>query len=166
MVIFTQFIFQTLQILKHLDLVLSIHCHILMTSYVGFIYSSYSVATGSWSNCSSCGVPWSYSKWSYHAIEGFHVTSYQANFASHHTRDGHVGFLFTWSGIGKYNKMSRYFLLSSYHNTKLQLSDKNICTYSRWKFYFFLWSKLKVQAFLLFFSIPHHTKGNHAAGAK
>ena len=24
-------------------------------------------------------------------IEGFHVTSYQAKFASHHTRDRHVG---------------------------------------------------------------------------
>ena len=40
-------------------------------------------------------------------IEGFHVTSYQANFASHRTRDRHVGFL--------YNKMSRYFLFSSCH---------------------------------------------------
>ena len=28
------------------------------------------------------------------SIEGFHVTSYQANFASHHTPDCHVGFLF------------------------------------------------------------------------
>ena len=27
------------------------------------------------------------------AIEDFHVTSYQANFASHPTRDHHVGFL-------------------------------------------------------------------------
>ena len=26
------------------------------------------------------------------AIEGFHVTSYQANFASRHTCDRHVGF--------------------------------------------------------------------------
>ena len=26
--------------------------------------------------------------------EGFYVTSYQANFVSHHTRDHHVGFLF------------------------------------------------------------------------
>ena len=30
---------------------------------------------------------------SYYAIEGFHVTSYQANFASHPSRDRHVGFL-------------------------------------------------------------------------
>ena len=27
------------------------------------------------------------------SIEGFHVTSYQANFASHPSRDGHVCFL-------------------------------------------------------------------------
>ena len=27
-------------------------------------------------------------------IEGFHVTSCQANFASYHTRNCHVGFLF------------------------------------------------------------------------
>ena len=67
-------------------------------------------------------------------IEGFHVTSYQANFASHHTRGGHVGFFFTQSGIGKYNKMSPYFLFSSYHITKLQLSDKNISTHARLKF--------------------------------
>ena len=52
-------------------------------------------------------------------IEGFHVTSYQANFASHPTRDRHVGFLLAWRGIGKHDKMSRYFLFSSYHNTKL-----------------------------------------------
>ena len=63
-------------------------------------------------------------------IEGFHVTSYQANFASHHTCYRHVGFLFTQSGIGRYNKMSCYFLFISYHNTKLQLSDKNISTHS------------------------------------
>ena len=62
-------------------------------------------------------------------MEGFHVTSYQANFASHHTCDRHVGFLFTRSSIEKYNKMC-YFLVSSYHNTKLQLSEKNISTHS------------------------------------
>ena len=42
-------------------------------------------------------------------IEGFYVTSYQANFASHHTCDCHVGFLLAWRGIGKYNKMFHYF---------------------------------------------------------
>ena len=50
-------------------------------------------------------------------IEGFHVTSYQANFASHLTRDRHVGFLSPQSSIGKYNKMSQNFLFSSYHCT-------------------------------------------------
>ena len=30
------------------------------------------------------------------------------------------------AGIGKYNKMPQIFLVSSYHNTKLQPSDKNI----------------------------------------
>ena len=60
-------------------------------------------------------------------IEGFHVTSYQANFASHHTHDRHVGF--PSHGIGKHNKMFCYFLFSSYHIIKLQLSDKNISTH-------------------------------------
>ena len=53
----------------------------------------------------------------------------------------HTGFLFTLSGIGKYNKMSRYISLSSYHDTKLQLSDKNIITHtglSHTQFEFFL----------------------------
>ena len=40
-------------------------------------------------------------------IEGFHVMSYQANFASHHTHDRHVGFPLAWQAIGKHNKMSR-----------------------------------------------------------
>ena len=53
------------------------------------------------------------------AIGGFHVTSYQANFASHRTRVRHVGFLFTSDGIGKSNKMFHYFLFSSFHITKL-----------------------------------------------
>ena len=51
-------------------------------------------------------------------IEGFHVTSYQANFASPHTHNRHVGFLLAWHGIGKYNTMFRYFLFSSYNNSK------------------------------------------------
>ena len=46
----------------------------------------------------------------------------------------HVGFLLAWNGIGKHNEMSRYFLLSSYHNTKLQQSDKNIGTHTWRKF--------------------------------
>ena len=67
-------------------------------------------------------------------IGAFHVTSYKANFASHHTRDRHVGFQFTCEGIGKSNKMYHYFLFSSYHITKLQPSDKNINTHTRMKF--------------------------------
>ena len=58
------------------------------------------------------------------------MKSYQANFASHHTRDRHVGFFFAPDGIGKQNKMSYFFFLNLYHNTKLQLSDKNITTHT------------------------------------
>ena len=61
----------------------------------------------------------------------FNVTSDQANFASHHTRDHHVGFPLAWEGIGKSNKTFHNFLFSSYHITKLQLSGKNIITHTR-----------------------------------
>ena len=61
-------------------------------------------------------------------IEGFHVMSYQVNFASHHTRNCLVGFLSEQDGIGKNIKMFLYFLCRSYHITKLQLSDKIIST--------------------------------------
>ena len=64
-----------------------------------------------------------------YGIEGFHVTSYQAKFESHHTCDRHVGFLFAWSSIGKHNKMSCSILFSLRHNTKIQLSKKNIRTH-------------------------------------
>ena len=88
----------------------------------------------------------------YHPIEGFHVTSYQANFASHHTRNRHVGFLFAGDGIGKHNKMFRYFLFSSYHITKLQLSDKNISTHNWLKIQILPWSKSKSSSVFFFFS--------------
>ena len=78
------------------------------------------------------------------AIEYFHVTSYEANCASHHTRDVHVGFLYLQSGIGKPNKMSKNFSFISYHNTKLQLSDKNISTHTRVNFKILLRSKSKI----------------------
>ena len=71
--------------------------------------------------------------WDTFCYRGFHVTSFYqfySLFTCHHTPDRHVGFLFTQSGIGKYNKMTRYFLFSSYHNTKLQLSNKNFSTHS------------------------------------
>ena len=50
---------------------------------------------------------------------GFSCDVISSQFATHHTRDRHVGFLLAWHGIGKHNKMSHYFLFSSYHNTKL-----------------------------------------------
>ena len=93
-------------------------------------------------------------------IEGFHVTSYQINFASHHTSDRHVGFLSTWDDIGKSNKMLHYFWLSSYHITKLQQSDKNISAHSGFKFQMIPFIKWKVRAFFVVFSIPCCTKGN------
>ena len=67
--------------------------------------------------------------WEVSLIESFLVTSYPANLASH-TCYHHVGFLFTQFSIGKHNKISQNFLFSSYHNTKLQLSDKNINTHT------------------------------------
>ena len=60
--------------------------------------------------------------------------SYQANFASHHTRDHRVGFLFARPNIGKQNKMFRNSLFRSDHNIKLQLSDKNINPTLGWNF--------------------------------
>ena len=61
--------------------------------------------------------------------------SYQANVVSHHPRNRHAGFFSARSGIGKYNKISGYFLLSSCHNTKFNLRDKNITTHTRFKFH-------------------------------
>ena len=59
-------------------------------------------------------------------IESFQVKSYQANFASHRTHDCQICFLTPQSGTEKHNKMAQNFHNSSYHNTKLQLNDKNI----------------------------------------
>ena len=44
-------------------------------------------------------------------IEGFHVTSYQANFASHHTRNRHVSFRFTRAVLENTTKCSVTFYL-------------------------------------------------------
>ena len=76
---------------------------------------------------------WLFGKYA-ECIEGFHVTSYQVNFASHHTRDRPVGFLSAHCGIWKYNKMSRYFVSSLFHTTKLKLRDKNDTTHTPLKF--------------------------------
>ena len=52
-------------------------------------------------------------------------------------------------------KMFNYFLLSSYHITRLQPSDKNISTHTRMKF-----QSSKFQRCLLFFSLSRCVKGN------
>ena len=63
-------------------------------------------------------------------------------------------------------QMFRYFLSSSYHWTKLQLSGKNISTPTLLKFQFLPWGKSKVQTFFFFLFLfsPYHTvqKGNQA----
>ena len=65
-------------------------------------------------------------------IEGFHVTSYQAIFASHHTRDRHVGYALSTRRYWENKIMFYYFLILSssclYLIIKLQQSDKNIST--------------------------------------
>ena len=104
-----------------------------------------------------------------HIIESFHVTSYEANFASHHTCDCHVGFLLAWRGIGKHNKMPHYFYLvhttiSNYNRvTKISTHTpvgnfKSFCEVNqKFKHFFFLF-------FVFCFSfIPRHTKGNQTA---
>ena len=62
------------------------------------------------------------------------------------TRNCHVVFLSLQSGIGKHNKMPLNFSFSSYHNTKLILSDKNISTHTRWNLKILRWSKSKLPA--------------------
>ena len=61
-------------------------------------------------------------------------------------------FPFAWPGIVKYMKMSQYFLFSSYHNTKLRLSEKNIKTHTLcWNFKSCYEVNQKQQHVLLFF---------------
>ena len=80
----------------------------------------------------------------------------QANFTSHHTRDHHIGFLFTRSGIGKYNKCPRtfYLVLTTIpnYNWVTRISAHTFC----WNFNSF--HEVKFKCVLLIFSIPHHTK--------
>ena len=107
------------------------------------------------------------SKSGIHHDRGFHVTSYQANFASPPTRDRHVGFLSPQSGTEKYNQMSQNFLFSSYHYTKLQPSDKNILAHTfGWNFKSCYEVNPKWQRVLFFFSIPRCTKRKPGSGAK
>ena len=71
-----------------------------------------------------------------------------------------------WPGIAKYNKMSRYFLSSSYHNTKLRPSDKNIKTHTRLKFQILLQSQSDKSnsMFCCFSAYRTIQKGNQAVG--
>ena len=108
---------------------------------------------------------YSYTSWHQSSIENFLVMACQANFASHHTHDRQVGFLFPQSGIGKLNKMSKNFSFSLYHNTKLQLSNNNISTYTQCKFKILLRSKSKITGcFVVFFCTPHCTKRKPRSG--
>ena len=95
----------------------------------------------------------------------FHVTSYQANFANPYTHDSLVGFLFFHSGIGKHKKVSQDFSYSSYHNTKLQLSDKYISTHTWVKFKILLWSESKIIAcFVVFLHTALYKKETNEQG--
>ena len=70
-------------------------------------------------------------------IGGFHVTWYQANFASHHTRNCHVGFLFTCDGIGESDKCSITFY-SVYTTLPIFNRVTRISAHPlRWNFTFF-----------------------------
>ena len=66
-----------------------------------------------------------------YAIEDFHVTSYQANFASHHTSITMLVSSLQGAVLENTTKWPITFLFSSYYNIKLQLSDKNISTYTQ-----------------------------------
>ena len=56
-------------------------------------------------------------------LKGFHVTLYQAHFASHHTR--HVGFLSSQSGIEKHNKLAKKYEVKCVPRRANRLSYKN-----------------------------------------
>ena len=102
-----------------------------------------------------------------YSIEGFHVTSLQAIFASHHTRDRHVGFIFTWSGIGKYNKTSWNFLFDSYHGPNYKWVTRISAYTLGWNFNSFrkVYQKFK-RFFVFFFSILRHTERKPSGMAK
>ena len=67
--------------------------------------------------------------------EGFHVTSYQANFASHHTHDHHIGFLSpVWYWKIQQNVPVHIIIPSRPlrdADGNYNLSDKNISTQTR-----------------------------------
>ena len=100
----------------------------------------------------------------FNTIEGFHVTSYQANSASHHTHNCHVDFLFARQSIRKHNKTFHYFIFSSCHNTKLQLVTGILAHFLCWNVISSA-KKLKLIKFLsilLFFLYCAIQRGNKA----
>ena len=95
---------------------------------------------------------------------GFLCEVISSQFTSHHIRDRHVGFLFTLSGTGKYNKMANTIKTLPNYNwvTRIlahTLSGNLNC------FYKVLKSK-KFKLFLLFFSILGRTKRKPSDVAK
>ena len=75
-------------------------------------------------------------------------------------------FPFAWPGIIKYNKMPHYFLISSYHKTKLRPSDKIIKIHTRLKFQILLQSISKVPASFVVFLHSAPCKRKPRSGAK
>ena len=65
-----------------------------------------------------------------HANRGFPFDVISSQFFKSSYSRPPCWFPFAWPVIGKYNKTSRYFLFSSYHNTKLRPSDKNLKTHT------------------------------------
>ena len=84
------------------------------------------------------------------------MTSYQANFASHHTKDRHVGFLLAWHGIGKHNKASHFYLVYTTTPTYNRMTIILAYTIGE-KIKLFCKVNPKFKRFLLFFSILRHT---------
>ena len=78
-----------------------------------------------------------------------------------HTCDHHVGFLSPQSGTRKHNKMSQNFSFSSYHNTKLQLSDMKIGIHTLgWNLNSCYEVKLKITVCFVVFPHAAVQKGN------
>ena len=89
-----------------------------------------------------------------YVIGGFHVTSYQANFASHHTHNRHVGSLFACVVLGKATKCSVTFYLVYtiiYYKITTKWQEYQP-TVTQMKFQIHPSCKLKVQAFVVVFS--------------
>ena len=95
-------------------------------------------------------------------IKGFHdVTSYQANFQSHHTWNHHIGF-FLYSLILE----NIAFYIVQTIKSKLQLRNTNLCTHIRLKFQILLWSKSKILSITTFccFFLSLYKKVTKACG--